>query len=76
MVENTTIKRRLSASAARKARNSRLWSERTQYSNIINENANSFVSQKNIRIVILDESKSVGESFSTIVSSKGKIVID
>ena len=77
MIKNKDLKRgKMSTSTVRKARNSRFWSERTQSVRIINENASLFVSQKNIKIMKLDETQKVATSFSTIVSSKGKIVID
>ena len=63
-------------SAARKAKNSSLWRERAQAIKIIDENATVFIAQENVRIIKLDESKRVEMSFSAIVSSKGKIVID
>lgn len=77
MPKNKDLKKgKMSPSTVRKAANSRIWSERTQSIRIINENASLFVSQKNIKIIKLDETQKVATSFSTIVSSKGKIVID
>lgn len=77
MVKNNGLKtQKMSASAARKATNARIWREKAQAVRIIDENVTLFISQESIRIIKLDESKKVEGSFSTIVSSKGKIVID
>ena len=77
MVKNDDLKsRKTSTSMARKSKNSKLWRERAQTIKIIDENVTVFIAQENIRIIKLDESKRVERSFSAIVSSKGKIVID
>ena len=77
MVKNKELKnKKMSTSAARKANNSRLWRERTQAIKVIDENVTLFITQENVRIMKLDESKKVERSFSAIISSKGKIVID
>lgn len=77
MVKNNELKnRKMSTSAARKAKNSKLWRDRAQAIKIIDENVTVFITQENVRIIKLDESKRVEKSFSAIVSSKGKIVID
>lgn len=77
MVNSKEVKnQKLSTSALRKASNSRYWREKNQAVKNIDENVTVFITQTNIKIIKLDESKKVEASFSTIVSSKRKIVID
>lgn len=68
--------KKLSTSATRKTINSQYWRERTQLIEKIDENVTMFISQTDIKIIKLEESKKIEKSFSTIISSKGKIIID
>ncbi|MBQ7874924.1 MAG: hypothetical protein IJ306_07200 [Oscillospiraceae bacterium] len=67
---------KLSISSQRKQLASKYWRERAQTVAIIDYNTNMFISQKNIKIFKLDESKNIDVPFSTIISSKSKIIID
>ena len=67
---------KLSISSQRKQLAAKYWRERSQAVAVINYNTNMFISQKNCKIFKLDESKNIDVPFSTIISSKCKIIID
>lgn len=73
---NGSKSKKLSNSASRKALISQNWRERDQTIEIIDLNATIFISQTNIKIMKLDESQKIETSFSSIISSKRKIIID
>ena len=63
-------------SSFRKASNSQYWSELSRTSKIMDDRVAVFVEQTNVRIVQPNETIKVKTSISTIITSKGKIVID
>ena len=69
-------KRSRSMSSIRKATNSQYWSELSKTSKIMEERVAIFVKQTNIQIVHPNQSVETHTSISTIITTKGKIVID
>ena len=63
-------------SSIRKVSNSQYWSELSKTSKIMDDRVAVFVEQTNVRIVHPNETIKVKTSISTIITSKGKIIID
>lgn len=67
--------RTISKSSIRKASASRYWSELSKTKKLMNDQVEIFIKQTNIRVVAPNESIESETSVSTIVTSKGKIII-
>ena len=68
-------KRRLSISSCRKASNSKYWRERSRTIKIMDEQTAIFIEQSNIRVIHPEESANIKASVSTVINSKGKIIV-
>ena len=76
IVKTKTSNKRKSRAKALKMKNSNYWREQSLSSKAIMEQANKLIEREDIRVMRLSSTTESKSSFSTIINSKGVIIID